>query len=56
MRKLILTILLAAACSSCACAGMSCSVGTESTHQALNQRLQILQQQKPTAQNWEAGS
>ena len=35
-------LLITLASTSCACAGLSCSVGTESTHKALNDRLVII--------------
>lgn len=35
-------LIIAATCTSCACAGLSCSVGFESTHKALNDRLVIM--------------
>lgn len=42
MRHLILITSLLFATTSCACAGFNCSIGNESIHARLNERLAIL--------------
>lgn len=42
--SVLIMLLITLASTSCACGGGGCSVGGESTHQALNQRLKQTQQ------------